>query len=300
MFSALCKTIKENQPVSTTGVIAQTYYWLKTVGSGDLVYHNPRFKPPKTSDPALRKGITIICTYGTFAQPGSFSQVAERLIDEGLPEIVSSIHLVSFDHRYQGKGIRFFARQLKDKIKENKYERVILIGHSRGCIINTYAAERYAEKEGIKFELVINLCGPFSGSHLAMRPLSWFSTSVLQMEINSDFLKELAEKVTKSTINYYFFAAENDAIVLPQSAFVPGYVEKKPDSFITLDRHGHLSIMSSHRLVSRIHAYISEVCSTLLLTAKTPGNQTEQTELAKESNKDELSEEGFILIGGKL
>ncbi|WP_051131849.1 esterase/lipase family protein [Legionella tunisiensis] len=203
-FKQIFKKIKEIQPVSTTGALAHTYYWLTSFGSGDLVFHNPNFKVPNDADPGLGKGVAIYCTHGTADQAGAFDRVARRLIAEGLPELVSSIHLVSFDSRYQGKGIKYFSSQLAEKIKNNGHKYVILIGHSRGCLVNTDASERYLAKEGINVLRVINLCGPFGGSDLAIAPLTQVSDSVEQMQVNSTFLKKLGAKVLQSKAIYHF------------------------------------------------------------------------------------------------
>ncbi|MDI9819252.1 MULTISPECIES: alpha/beta hydrolase [unclassified Legionella] len=252
MFASFFKLVQENQPVATTGAIAHSYYWL-TSGSEDTVYHNPDFKVPETADSAFSQGIAIYCIHGTFDQSASFSRIAERLIAQGLPDFISSIHLVSFAGRYQGNGIDYFSRQLMEKIEKNGHQQVIFLGHSRGGLVASYAAEEYAGNRGINVHLVVNICSPFGGSYLAVKPLSWFSHSVLQMENNSEFLKTLNEKLAQTNRKYYFIAAKKDWIVRMIDAFSLGYVKKHPGSFLISEReHSHLSIMSSHWLVGLI------------------------------------------------
>ncbi|MCC5013729.1 MULTISPECIES: alpha/beta hydrolase [unclassified Legionella] len=298
-FEQIFRKIKEIQPVSTTGALAHTYYWLTSFGSGDLVFRNPNFRAPKEHAPDLSEGIAIYCTHGTADQAGAFDRIAQRLIAAGLPELVSSIHLVSFDSRYQGKGINYFSSQLAEKIKKNGHKHVILIGHSRGCLVNTYAAERYLPEAGIHVERVINLCGPFGGSDLAIDPLSRVSTSVEQMQVNSTFLKKLGAKVMQSKAIYNFFAAAQDWIVRPAFSYVVDYVKKNPKALVELDRHGHLSIMSSYRVVGFIRDYIIESCNALL----SPVSRTDKKEIDKNSDeevvakmKEELDDSDFIFV----
>jgi pimeloyl-ACP methyl ester carboxylesterase len=248
MFEHILKTVKGNQPVSTLGMFAHTYYWL-TYPSGDQVYPNPAFKSEQNQD----KGTAIYFIHGTADQSSAFQRMAERLIQAGLHNEISSLNLVSFQQRYQGKNIEFFAEQLRDKITENKHQRVILIAHSRGGLVAAYFAEFLARIAGIEVVLLNTIGTPFNGSYLAIKPLSWFSDSVREMEIDSEFLKLLKEKILDNASgNYYFFIAKEDAIVPGESGYINEYVDKYPDSLIILDRHGHLSIMSSHRLVSHV------------------------------------------------
>jgi predicted alpha/beta hydrolase family esterase len=248
MFERILKTVKTTQPVSTTGMFAHTYYWL-TYPSGDQFYSNPVFKNEQHQD----KGTAIYFIHGTADQSSAFQRVAERLIQAGLPNEISSLNLVSFKQRYQGKNIEFFAEQLREKIKANQHQRIILIAHSRGGLVAAYFAEFLARSAGIEVVLICTIGTPFNGSYLAMKPLSWFSDSVREMEIDSEFLKQLKEKILENaTGNYYFFIAKEDAIVPGESGCINEYVDKYPNSLIILDRHGHLSIMSSHRLVFHV------------------------------------------------
>ncbi|CAM2940570.1 putative lipase [Legionella steigerwaltii] len=248
MWERTVKTAKAIQPISTTGMFAHAYNWL-TSPSGDQVYYNPFYD--KEGNPELETAIYFI--HGTADQSSAFQNVAERLIQAGLPNEISSLNLLSFNNRYEGKSIEFFAEQLGDKIKANHHRRVILIAHSRGGLVASYFAEFLAKLAGIEVLLIIPIGAPFNGSYLAMKPLSWFSDSVKEMEIDSSFLKQLKEKIiNSSTIPYHFFIAIEDAIVPGESGYIKEYVDKNPNSLSKLDRHGHLSIMSSHRLVELI------------------------------------------------
>lgn len=246
MLKRALDTAKAKQPISTTGMFAHTYYWL-TSPSGDQSYQNPNYKNEQDHN----SGTAIYFIHGTGDQPAAFQRVAERLIQTGLPDEICSLNLPAFDQRYQGKSIEFFAEQLRDKIKANHHQQVILMAHSRGGLVASYFAEFLAKEASIEVPLVITVGTPFNGSYLAVKPLSWFSDSVKEMEIDSQFLFQLKQKIIENPVSdYHFIIAKEDAIVLGNSGYIKEYVSKYPDSLRILDRHGHLSVMSSHRLVS--------------------------------------------------
>lgn len=256
MFEWIVDFIKKNQPVSFTGMFAHTYYWI-TSSSGDYICPNPAFKLTDTD------AVGIYCVHGTFDQSQSFSRITERLLQRGLPEHISSVHLVAFNGRYQGNGVEHFAEQLLAKIKENGHKKVVLLGHSRGGLVNAFFAEYLAEKHNIAVDIIISLGTPFYGSYLALRPLSLFSTSVRQMELGSVFLQTLTKKIIESRKQYYFFVAGDDYVVSAGCSHIPDYVCKNPAALITLGRHGHLSMVSSHELVEHTHTILSRHYGTL-------------------------------------
>jgi predicted alpha/beta hydrolase family esterase len=246
---------KQKQPISTTGAIAHSYYWL-TSPSKDTVYNNPRAKESSEST-------AIYFIHGTADFSDAFKRVATRLIKAQLSETISSLHLCAFENRYSGNAIEEFSSQLKDKIKENGHKKVILIGHSRGGLVSAYFSEYVAPKSGIEVVMDIAICAPFCGSYLAIKPLSIFSDSIRQMTIGSEFLDVLNKKIVEEpATKHRFFIAQDDYIVPDDAGFIKAYVDKHPDSLIRLDRHGHLSIMSSHRLVAHIGKMI-ESCFEL-------------------------------------
>jgi pimeloyl-ACP methyl ester carboxylesterase len=251
--------LEANQPVSVTGVFTHVIAWLKS-SSGDRVYRNPNFKVQESDPEYLKEGIAFYGIHGLADRNSACERAAERLLLGELPGLIHSIYLPSFENRVRGKGIKNYAKQLRDKIKMNGDKNVILMGHSRGGLVAAYLSEYLAKDADINVHAVITIGTPFSGSPLAVEPLSWWSKSVKQMKKDSPFLKRLCEKISESDTYYYYFAAQNDVLVPIQSTFV----EKKNNSFVLLDRHGHLSIMSSHRLVEHIRCCIVETCHRLL------------------------------------
>jgi predicted alpha/beta hydrolase family esterase len=253
MFNQAIEIVKAAQPISTTGMIAHTYSWL-TSPSKSQSYSNPSFKNEQNQESKT----AVYFIHGTADRAGAFKRIAKRLIKAGLPEEICSLILLAFDQRYQGNSIEFFAEQLRDKIKANNHQRVILIAHSRGGLVAAYFAEFLAKLAGIEVVLIFTIGTPFNGSYLAIKPLSLFSDSVQEMEIDSEFLTKLKKKIDENQAkNYHFFIATEDAIVPGESGYIKEYIAKYPESLSILDRHGHLSVMSSHRLVSHITSLLS-------------------------------------------
>jgi pimeloyl-ACP methyl ester carboxylesterase len=126
-------------------------------------YVNPKFKAPKESKEADAAGIGVYCVHGTADREGAFAPIAQEICVK-LPESISSIHLVSFQKRFRGKGIDFFAGELLREIRKNRHKRVILCGHSRGGLIVSAFAENFSKLAGIEVLGVFNICAPFGGS----------------------------------------------------------------------------------------------------------------------------------------
>lgn len=231
--------LQEAQPVHITGAIRHCGLWLTSTRE-NIVKINPRFKAgsPET---------VIYCVHGTADFNNAFSLIADRIMDR-LPETVSSIHLLAFGNRFQGYGVESFSEQLRAMILKNAHKNVILMGHSRGGLVCSYFAEFMADPAGIHVEKVISIGTPFMGSEMANQPLAFFSESVSQMQPNSHFLQRLAARMQTTINKYYYFAAEKDLLVSLKSTVIPEH----SDALTVIDRHGHLSVMSSHRLANHI------------------------------------------------
>jgi pimeloyl-ACP methyl ester carboxylesterase len=248
MFSSsqLLKSSDKNPIVDITGFIAHIGTWI-TSSSSDMIYHNPKYKVADDKSMDQGQRIAIYCVHGTADRAGSFSQFAERLMTN-LPPTISSIVLAAFDTGISSPSIEVFSQQLINKIKANKDTNVILMGHSRGGLIAAHCAEYFAKDAGVKVRAVIPICTPFGGSPLAIAPLTWMSASVGQMQKDSPFLKGLQDKIEKSSVTYLYYAAANDSLV----ALSDCYVKTQVNHLTVLDHHGHVSIMSSQRLVDHV------------------------------------------------
>ncbi|MDR3492561.1 MAG: alpha/beta hydrolase [Gammaproteobacteria bacterium] len=249
MFS----TFQAYQPISVTGAVRHAAMWL-FAGYSDQVYKNPNFKPTLENP----KGIAIYCVHGTADRVSAFSLIAHRLLMNLSPSI-SAIHLCAFTARVRGIGIEDYASQLQEKMIANGDENVFILGHSRGGLVAVHFAVNLAAKANIKVWGVFSIASPLGGCALALPPISWLSSSVYQMRIESHFLKDLREQVKASNLKFIYFSAENDSIVTLKST----YIEENCHAKIVLERHGHLSIMSSYKLLAYLHKYLNELTSTL-------------------------------------
>lgn len=248
MWKKTIEFAKQNQPIATTGIVPHVWCWL-TARSGDLWCKNPLFN----KDNSAETETVIYFIHGTFDQTEGFQRITERLLNEGLAKNISDLIILSFNRRYRGVSIECFAEQLRDKIIANQHKRVILIGHSRGGLVASYFAEFLAASMPIEVPYVITLGTPFNGSYLATRPISLFSDSVKEMNVSSVFLARLKDQILEnSTCKYHFVIASNDFIVPEAFAYIADYVDEHPESLTILKRHGHLSMMSSHYLVSQL------------------------------------------------
>lgn len=236
----MIEKFKDIQPIHLTGAIRHCGIWL-TGTNADIVYHNPNYKPSDLAESV------IYCVPGTADGNTAFCSLADSLVDL-LPDSIASIHLLSLSHRFQGLGIDDFAEELKEKAKANKHTNIILIGHSRGGIVCAYFREYLAKLAGIKVDKVFAIGSPFYGSDLALPPLSWFSKSVGQMQTGSEFMKPLRKLMKLSPDVYTFWAGEKDSVVGLHST----YVHRLSHALTVFDKHGHLSILTSKRLVDSI------------------------------------------------
>lgn len=234
-------------PIHLTGAIRHCYFWL-TSRFQDAFIPNPNFNPNTASK------TSIYCVHGTADRNASFSLIASRL-SESLPDNIDGFHLLAFDDRLKGTSIENFAIQLKDKIVTNHDKRVILMGHSRGGIIISWFKEYLAAANGVDVHKTVPIDAPFRGTQLALWPLTWLSTSVKEMATHSDLSKQLSDKIRGHEDDYLFVGAEKDQIVWYDN-WMPYHVNKTAKNCMLLDRHGHLSSMSSRRLVDRLRAEI--------------------------------------------
>lgn len=240
---------------SYRGIVTHTLSWL-TSRAGDYYYENPHYIAAADGTP----GISIYCTHGTADRAASFLKVAKRLLKKKLPSSVCSMHLAAFEGRFRGQTIEEFAQQLVAKILQNGDRRVVLLGHSRGGLVNAYMTEYLAQASDIQVDMLFNVGTPFLGSKWAMAPMTLFSASVEQMQVGSEFLLNLTERINHSSARYFFIIAKEDGIVGAGLSHIQTYVEQHPDSLLELEtEHGHLSMTTSRELVDLIHARLLPV-----------------------------------------
>ena len=96
--------------------------------------------------------------------------------------------------------------------RENPGKKIVVVSHSMGGLASAYAVETREEKDVAH---VITLGSPFQGTRLANLGLG---KAAKQMRINSEFLRELQEKMEKSTISYIHYEGGMDEILLNRAA----------------------------------------------------------------------------------
>ncbi|MGQ3892096.1 esterase/lipase family protein [Legionella sp. CNM-4043-24] len=253
MLSRMGRIIKDCNPASYTGVLTHSLAWL-TAGGEERVYKNTQYDEKRAT---IEEPIDIYCVHGTADRAGAFKKIVKRLLKTDLPTNIRYIYLVSFEGRFQGNSIEFFSHQLLAKIQANKSGVVDLIGHSRGGLVNAWFAENLAIENNIRVRKQFGLGTPYSGSDLALPILAEFSMSVEEMKPDNRFLTDLQEQILVSKSQYYFVVGGDDIIVRDGRSHIPAYVEQHPESLIKLQTtHGHLSMMTSEKLVYQINAIL--------------------------------------------
>lgn len=222
--------------VHITGVIHHCTLWA-TAPSTDTYIENKNFNPKSEHQ------TSIYCVHGTADRSHSFAVMANMLADK-LPDNIDRIYFLTFEDRFQGSSVEDYAKQLKNKIILNGSKNVIVMGHSRGGLICSWFAEHLASVNDINVDLVVSVCGPFRGSHLALWPLTKVSASVDEMQVDGKLLIDLSEKIAQSSTRYLFLGAERDQLVKGDS-YMPYQFERHGITVMKLPGHGHLSMMST-------------------------------------------------------
>jgi pimeloyl-ACP methyl ester carboxylesterase len=257
--------------------------------SKDVVMQNPNFKNPALHNPAADpNGIAMYCVHGTADLNGSFRKLAYGLLDSAckpkLSDTISGIHLLSFRQRGRGKSIKFFAEDLRAKININGHKHVTLMGHSRGGLVAAYYAEHFAALDGVTVHGAVLINSPVRGAMLAMRPLSYISESVREMETNSQFTNALSARIIKANKQkkYYFVASRNDSIVHPEFS----YLKENCHSLYLDPNHGHLSVMRSTRLIGHLASCINAMADRFFKSFAVPADSVA---LSPEERASELA-----------
>lgn len=199
----------------------------------------------------LSGDIEIICVHGTMDRAHAFKSVAKKILNsEDLSPSIKGVTLLSFTDRLNRIGNTDYAVQMfnnKEFVEKVKNKKIYLAGHSRGVIIIFIFAVLFAEKLGIDIQGFFDLGGPIYGSPLAKK-VKGLSTSIDEMQEDSEFLKQLIPKVIELNKPHYFYAAEYDAFVPLKSCYIREWCK----NLVLLRRHGHLSMLSSDRLVKHM------------------------------------------------
>lgn len=226
------------------------------------------FVPNPNFDPATLHPVSIYCVHGTADRSRSFLNMAKKLCPDHkaimkgeiaeLAENVDGIYMVPFIRRAKGASIEDFAEQLSEFIQAKPSREVVLVGHSRGGIVASWFAEMIAPDVGVNVRMIQCVNSPWLGSKLAWKLIAWLSSSVEQMRVGSTFLANLRARVQESDIPYHYVGSRRDQIV-KGDAWKPEFVADDAPNTLFLEDHGHLSVMSSKRLLTKIKENIRNI-----------------------------------------
>ena|SRR3990167_7839463 len=246
--------VKEWNPLRITALPTHLLMYVVSPWS-DTFIPNPNFNPDAEDIS------TIYCLHGVVDRAGAFYFIVD-LLQKRLPENIKGINLPVFEDRLEGISNEDYAYQLLMKINNNEDSDVILMGHSRGAIISSWFTENLAHENQIDVRQVVAICGPFRGSYAANYVPGFFSTSINEIKTDTKFLVELSKQICKSKTKYMFIGAEEDQLLM-SDAWIPYNYPRDTKNCFYLDRHTHLSIMTSHRIVDAIVSVLEECGNTL-------------------------------------
>lgn len=256
---------------SYQGAVTHSLSWIQgKLIPGDTTLVNPHFQPTR-SEHENNIEYSIYCIHGTGDSPYAFKKIVDRLLGNKpgehvnwLPKSISKIHLLAFDGALLGETIEAYAEQLKSKIIKNQDKHVILFGHSRGGLVAARFTEVLARETGVNVHGVFAFCSPFSGSPWAVAPFTNLS-SVAEMIPESEFLKDLQAlfiaKTKEEDKKYFYFVAGQDSLVSAASSITEGHAS----NIISLPSHGHLSILTSSKILIPISTCLNTITARPLL-----------------------------------
>jgi triacylglycerol esterase/lipase EstA (alpha/beta hydrolase family) len=147
-------------------------------------------------------------------------------------------------------SITELAQLVKNKVQDIQEEtgqsKIILIGHSMGGLVSSYYAEFLAEPGQVLS--IITLGSPFQGTKLAALGCG---QNVREMAPHSSFLKEITERIQRSTIQYRYVASKIDNLIVPWQSALPIIQTNENDQLI-LEDHGHLKLLISPTVVDQV------------------------------------------------
>ena len=145
-------------------------------------------------------------------------------------------------------SIEDIAKDLEEKINsvmnETGKDKVILIGHSMGGLLARYYVQRLSGEEHV--EKIITVATPHFGTKLA--PFG-FGKNAREMEVNSDFIKELNRDIEPyvEKIGFLAIVSKADNMVLPYKSGI-----LKGADLYMVDNLGHNALMLSFEIFGKI------------------------------------------------
>lgn len=202
-------------------------------------------------DPSLSDQPHILCVHGYLHNETPWGWFRRRLKKRAGIGSVNAIHYPSLKHDIPSSSLK-----VKEKIEQFKQatgrDITILIGHSEGGLVSLEYALEHAPKDRLTY--VITIASPLHGTRMAK---FGFGPGVKQMEIGSDYLKNLRERLLNAEhIRVLMLATQADTVVIPwQSSLLKDW---KHAELCVFDDLGHVAFLFSGRVVDRIADYLQK------------------------------------------
>jgi len=161
------------------------------------------------------------------------------------------IYTIDLGHPFQ--SIRTYALKVQQKARqiaqENGTSELSLIGHSMGGLVSYYYTAKLAPAHSVS--QVITIGSPLQGTRVAKIGLGQCTR---EMEINSNFLKELHESIELcSHVQFYNIASTTDELVIPYSSAI---LKSDSNHQFYLDDIGHASMLFSKRVSDQLCSWL--------------------------------------------
>ncbi len=191
--------------------------------------------------PLNGRPILLINGYLSFASMWHFHK--NRLADAGLGPIYT-INVGSC------QSIDTYAKQIQRKAKEIQKETgrndLAIIGHSKGGLVGSHFATRYADEIGTRVTDLVTIGSPLAGTPSAQIGLG---SDAKEMLPDAPFHKELRDRIEKNrATRFYHIGSEADSIVPHTSALIGREINRQ----MILKDTGHVALLFSSRVSDQI------------------------------------------------
>ena len=188
------------------------------------------------------EGEPILLVNGYMSFGATWHALRQRLVEAGF----GPIYIINVG---TGQTIEHYAEQVAKKVdqiqKETGRKDLILIGHSKGGLVNAYFATHQTEAEITHF---ITIGSPLEGTPRANIGVGH---DAKQMRPDHPFHKELLEKLSASGLHCLHVASPQDGVV-PLASATPG----DPANHRIFPGEGHLSLIFARETANAICNWI--------------------------------------------
>jgi triacylglycerol lipase len=191
----------------------------------------------------------ILLVHGYLHNESAWHLFKKRLKEKGVD---NPLYTITLGHPFH--SIEEYSQKVKARLKEiqekTQCHSIKLIGHSMGGLVSADAA---ISTKSVNISEVITLGSPFEGTKLAPIATTFFcgrSQCAEEMKTGSKFLKELKERISKSSIEFTHYGSTGDMIVIPHTSSNP---EGRGSQF---SKSGHLFLLYSEQVVDELSKHI--------------------------------------------